>query len=133
MQRLYSRTTGSTYIVGYNSDIPDDAIEITEELYYSVIANPDLTKVRSHSDQGLPLLIDPPAPTDDEVLAANKRQQETLLTQASQAMAPVLVSLQLGDATPSETAVAKKWQAYYRALQAVDITSSAPDWPVSPA
>jgi len=132
MQRLYSRTTGSTYIVGYNSDIPDDAVEITEDRYYSVIANPDPAKIRSHNDEGLPFLIDPPAPSDEEVAATNKRQQDALLSQASQAMAPVLVSLQLGDATPSETELAKKWQTYYRALQAVDITVSAPDWPASP-
>ena len=132
MQRLYSPTTGSTYILGYNSDIPDDAIEISEERYYSVIANPAPTKVRSHDADGLPILIDPPPLSVEETTAMNKLQQDVLLNKASQAMAPVLVSLQLGDATSSEAELAKKWQTYYRALQAVDLSMKSPDWPVTP-
>lgn len=60
MQRYYSRTTGSTYLLGINVDIPSDAVEISEERYLRVIANPEPDKIRSHDAQGLPILVDPP-------------------------------------------------------------------------
>lgn len=47
-------------------------------------------------------------------------------------MAPVLVSLQLGDATDSETVIAREWQEYYRALKLVDISAQSPVWPSPP-
>lgn len=67
------------------------------------------------------------------ILAVNQSQQEVLLIQASQAMAPLLVSLQLGDATEAETETAMAWQAYYRALKLVDLSMDAPDWPTPPS
>ncbi|WP_338585884.1 tail fiber assembly protein [Pseudomonas sp. MAG733B] len=69
----------------------------------------------------------------EEIEAANQAQRAALLAQASQAMAPLFMSLQLGDATDEETIKAKAWQAYYRALQTVDVTVSEPAWPQLPA
>jgi hypothetical protein len=48
-------------------------------------------------------------------------------------MTPLFMSLQLGDATDEETIRAKAWQAYYRALQTVDVTVADPVWPPMPA
>lgn len=68
MQRFYSKETGTTYLQGIHQ-IPEGAVKITEAKYQSVIANPAPGKIRSHDDDGLPILIDPPAyvPTADEL------------------------------------------------------------------
>lgn len=71
-------------------------------------------------------------PTPEEVMNANLETQAYLVNRAAQAMAPVLISLQLGDATDQETVKAKEWQSYYRALQAVDVNAISPQWPTSP-
>jgi hypothetical protein len=78
--------------------------------------------------------LNPPfvPPTEAEITAANVAQQDVLITQASQVMAPILVSLQLGDATDDETLLAKAWQVYYRALKLVDCTVVSPEWPTPP-
>ncbi|WP_047230273.1 hypothetical protein [Pseudomonas brassicacearum] len=73
MHRLYSPSTGTTYLIGLHTDIPEDAVSITEERFLEVIANPEPGKVRSHDAEGLPILIDPPPPTPEE-LAALERQ-----------------------------------------------------------
>jgi hypothetical protein len=52
--------TGCCYISGLHTEIPGDAKEITHERFLSVIAEPEQGKVRSHDDEGLPILIDPP-------------------------------------------------------------------------
>ncbi|RMQ48615.1 hypothetical protein ALQ04_01965 [Pseudomonas cichorii] len=60
MQRFYSSTTGCTYLPQVHGDqIPEDAVQISEEIYTSVIANPPVGKVRSHDASGLPVLVDP--------------------------------------------------------------------------
>ena len=58
MKRFYSRTTGNTYLSGYHTSFPDDAVEIDDERYESVIANPAAGTERSHDEQGLPILIE---------------------------------------------------------------------------
>lgn len=71
---LYSAVTGCCYIPGLHTEIPADAKEITQERFHSVIAEPGPGKVRSHDDEGLPILIDPPVivPTAEELAAIER-------------------------------------------------------------
>jgi hypothetical protein len=71
-------------------------------------------------------------PTDADILASNSSTLYVLQAKASQIMMPLLISLQLGDASEVEIAEAKLWQAYSRALKLVDITVAAPTWPDAP-
>lgn len=72
-------------------------------------------------------------PTEDEIEAGFDAYRRKLMNEASIAMTPLLVSLNLGDATDSETLKAKEWQAYYRALDSLQITTDEPSWPVIPS
>lgn len=72
MTRYYSQTTGCSYLEGvHNTELPPDAVEIPEDRYLTVIANPTPGKIRSHDAHGLPILVDPPpyVPTADELCA----------------------------------------------------------------
>jgi hypothetical protein len=71
-------------------------------------------------------------PTPEEIVQQNTARQNSLIYMASLAMTPVMVSLQLGDATDEETVRAKAWQTYYRDLKLVELSIAAPTWPVSP-
>lgn len=65
MSRFYSQATGNTYIASvHGTHMPGDATPIDEDRYFTVIANPEPGKIRSHDAVGLPILIDPVAPTD---------------------------------------------------------------------
>lgn len=74
----------------------------------------------------------PPPPTPQEILAKNSNDQMVLLDIASRSMTPLLVSLQLGNATDEETTLARAWQTYCRALKMVDMAVAVPDWPIAP-
>lgn len=65
--RQYSKRTGTSYIVGLHPDIPSDAVEISDEYYERVICNPPAGKVRSHDATGLPILVDPPPLTRENL------------------------------------------------------------------
>ncbi|MEO8644807.1 DUF4376 domain-containing protein [Pseudomonas sp.] len=60
MKRFYSMSTGATYLSGIHKVMPGDAVELSEEIFLSVIANPAPGKNRGHDANGLPILIDPP-------------------------------------------------------------------------
>lgn len=69
--RYYSRSTGCTYLPDIHRDLPADAVPITEARYMEVIGNPELGKIRSHDEDGLPILVDPTPsiPTAGELCA----------------------------------------------------------------
>jgi hypothetical protein len=72
-----------------------------------------------------------PFEPDLALIAADTR--DSLLVGASQAISPLLLALQLGNATDAETASAKAWQSYVRALKALDLTADPIAWPKQPA
>lgn len=76
MKRLYSQSTGTTYFKEIHSSIPADAVPISDERYQTVITNAPLDKIRSHDAEGLPILIDPPPATADELAAAERRWRD---------------------------------------------------------
>lgn len=67
MPRPYSKTTQTTYLIGLHTLIPNDAVEISDDLYLSVIGNPTEGRVRSHDERGFPYLIDAPEAVPDFV------------------------------------------------------------------
>ncbi|WP_248917041.1 phage tail assembly chaperone [Pseudomonas entomophila] len=71
-QRLYSPATGCTYIPNISTDIPADAVPISEERFLEVLAVTVAGKVLGHDAEGLPVLIDAQAPATD--LAMEERQ-----------------------------------------------------------
>lgn len=56
--RKYSPSTGATYLPElHGGDWPADCIDLPDDVYQEVIANPPQDSVRQHTDQGIPFLI----------------------------------------------------------------------------
>lgn len=60
MKIFYSRSTLVSYLEGIHTAIPKDAVHISQDRYDQVIGSPGAGKIRSHNDDGLPILIDAP-------------------------------------------------------------------------
>ncbi len=59
--RFYSPSTACTYLPEiHGENIPDDAVEISDEVFLRVIASPERGMVRAHEDSGQPYLISAP-------------------------------------------------------------------------
>lgn len=113
-----------------STNIPDGCIEVTDEFCRRTI---DETDGIWMLDQDGQITKHPfPPPTPEEIALANKTRQAGLISNAAQAMAPVMAFVNLGNATGDEIELAKKWQAYYRALQEVDVYQETPEWPEAP-
>jgi len=86
MKRFYlqeSATTGTSYIEGIH-DIPEGAVEISEELFFAVIAHAPAGKLRNHTN-GLPILVDPPRPSVAELIKGAHTRQTTAINRACEA------------------------------------------------
>ena len=110
--------------------LPKNVSSVSEELWLRTMQENDGVWSRSASGEIKKYPFPPPSP--EEKIAANAGRLETLLKSASQAMTPLLMSLQLGDATDEETASARAWQGYCRELRAVDLAAASPAWPEKP-
>lgn len=67
------------YLVGIHTTIPEDAVEIPDARFESVIGNPAPGKVRDHDEQGLPILIDPPPLTQDQQIEQERQWRDAEL------------------------------------------------------
>lgn len=81
MKRFYSRSTGATYLEGLHSDIPQDAVLISDDCYDQVIRNPDPSKVRDHDEQGLPVLVERPPLSVGELAAIERAWRDRQLNE----------------------------------------------------
>lgn len=109
MKRLYDEFTGCSYLEGLHKDIPPSAVEISEERYLSVIANPAPGKIRAHDAAGLPILIDPPPPaplTRSQLEAQRLRAYGDPLNGSDRYFAEAQRESLLGNAKASEAAKA---------------------------
>jgi hypothetical protein len=79
---FYAKSTNGFYIASINGDnIPEDAVEITEAEHATLLEGQSLGKVITADGEGRPILIDPPAPTDDYLKARCKSQAKSRLAE----------------------------------------------------
>ncbi|WP_106804527.1 phage tail assembly chaperone [Pseudomonas sp. S5D5] len=119
--RYYSETTGSTYIKGLHKEMPDDAIEIPDELFESVIASAQPGKVRLHKD-GLPYLADPAPPTNEEVSSAERIWRDAEIARVQWLRERHRDEVDMGLATTIKSAEFNELLTYIQKLR---------DWPES--
>jgi hypothetical protein len=74
----------------------------------------------------------PYVPTAAEVVKQNSAIRDTLLSQASLAIAPLQYAVDLGEATTEETASLQKWKQYSVAVNRLDLTVVDLSWPAAP-
>ncbi|WOZ78522.1 tail fiber assembly protein [Kosakonia sacchari] len=144
MAIFYSNTTKGFYLDemrdSYDSvkTWPDDAKEISDALYKSLMDGQASGKVIASDDDGAPVLITPKI--DWNARAESQRQK--LLTEASNVTADWRTELQLDVISADDKASLIKWMAYIQKLKSIDLTnvagstndSTAPDisWPEKP-
>ncbi|UQY45080.1 tail fiber assembly protein [Mixta hanseatica] len=112
---------------------PEDAIEVSDDIFQTYIAAPPEGKVRG-SIEGEPGWVDVPPLTSEENVTAAANKKSILISDASAIIAPLQDAVDLDMATDSEKESLAVWKKYRVLLNRVD-TSSAPeiDWPTLPS
>ncbi|MDK1204208.1 tail fiber assembly protein [Cronobacter turicensis] len=140
MSYLYSPEQNAFFAAELEDDYrasgtwPEDAIPVSDEIYDALIQGQMDGKIITHDDNGQPVLIDPPPPSHDELVADAENNKYQLLLEATDAIAPLQDAVDLDIATDAEIETLKAWKKYRVLVNRVD-TSKAPKikWPEKPA
>lgn len=128
---FYSKSKNGFYSVDIHGDnIPDDAVEISDEEHDALLKAQSNGDVIVANDDGYPVTMQRPAPTDEEIKAQNEGVALSLISEASAIIAPMSDAKAGGYIDESDLPLLDKWQRYRYALTKVD--TSNPEWPVKP-
>ncbi|EMG7899521.1 tail fiber assembly protein [Enterobacter hormaechei] len=113
---------------------PNDLLEISEKWFLYLLEGQQKGMVITVNDYEQPVLVDPPAPTKEQLNAEAEALKATLIADASETISILKDAVDLGRATKEEEALLLAWREYRISLNRID-TSNAPDieWPVLPA
>ncbi|KNC89876.1 tail fiber assembly protein [Trabulsiella odontotermitis] len=109
---------------------PGDAVLIDDAISEEFLAPAPAGKMRAAGSNGLPMWIDVPPLTQEQLVAAAELRKAGLLAEAQSTIINWQSKLLLGIITDDEKASLIAWLAYIDALNAVDTTK--PDWPTPP-
>lgn len=136
MQYYYSVKEKGFFNSFINMVIPEDAVEITEELYQQLLDGQTAGKIITTDQNGQPILTDPPPLTGEQIKQQTLTQRDSLLAMASEKIAPLQDAVDLDMATDEEVASLKEWKKYRVQLNRVEQQSGFPnqiEWPEMPS
>ncbi|HEA9994955.1 TPA: tail fiber assembly protein [Yersinia enterocolitica] len=110
----------------------DDLVEAREDILPFYGKEP-IGKIRGVSDGGIPIWVDIPAATEEELIAGANAEKSRLKAIADSEIEWRQDAVDAGIATDEETALLTNWKAYRVQLMRIK-TDTAPDieWPVAP-
>ncbi|ELE6492482.1 tail fiber assembly protein [Enterobacter hormaechei] len=133
MNYYFSESELGFYCDEVNESMPVDAVEISEDVYLSLLEGQSKGKFISADSAGTPVLTDPPEPTQVELVAQAEDKRTTLMEEANASITPLQDAADLDIATDEEMESLRAWKRYRVLLNRVD-TSKVPDieWPDKP-
>ncbi|WDH24130.1 phage tail assembly chaperone [Pseudomonas chlororaphis] len=131
---LYSATTGGVYLTGFHSDIPGDALEISNDVYRQCFAQPlPAGKIVVPGDDGLPSIVDQPKTSAEAIVAAERVWRNQNLSLTDSLVARHRDEQEAGSGTTLDKDRYAELQAYRSALRSWPETSDFPTEELRPA
>ncbi|MDY0929146.1 tail fiber assembly protein [Enterobacter sp. CFBP8995] len=134
--KKFSALENAFYDTDINTEIPNDAIDISEDLWRSMLSGQAEGKVITSSKDGEPLLIDRILSDDDKetikknAIESNLAIKKSLLDEATLRRDILQDAVDEGIATDEEKADLPIWKKYRVALSRIDAnTADLIDWP----
>lgn len=134
---FYSAETNGFYSLGTHGDSrPADAVEISDELYFSCLAGQSRGLSIQPGSDGYPILTEQPPQSPEQILASALALRDSLLATATLRINPLQDAVDLDDATDADAALLKKWKQYRVAVNRIPDQVGFPDkidWPLQPS
>lgn len=110
----------------------EKGVFVSEEIFLAYPSEKD-GKIRATGADGMPVWVDPPALTKEQLVQVAEIKRQTLLAEANTITADWRTELVLGIIDDADKEKLTEWMQYIKAIKAVD-TSSPSDiiWPVKP-
>ena len=132
--KKYSPSNNAFYDTVINREIPDDAIDITEQAWADLLAGQAKGKLIACGVDLRPCLTEQPLPTADELIRQAEDKRSRLRTEADTIIQPLQDANDLGIATDDEASQLIAWKKYRVMLMRVN-TEDAENiiWPEQPS
>ncbi|ENA79488.1 caudovirales tail fiber assembly family protein [Escherichia coli 2741950] len=116
-----------------NGSLPSDVIEVSDSVRNEYNFAPPEGKQLS-SSQNMPVWIDIPPATREELIAAAEQERQKLLAHADAVMLDWRTELMLGEISDANRAKLSAWLAYKNGVKSADVTTDPEhvNWPVPP-
>lgn len=131
--KKYSPSNNAFYDTVINREIPDDAIDITEQAWADLLAGQAKGKLIACGVDLRPCLTEQPLPTADELIRQAEDKRSRLRAEADTIIQPLQDANDLGIATDDEASQLIAWKKYRVILMRVN-TEDAENiiWPEQP-
>ncbi|EIH4402674.1 tail fiber assembly protein [Escherichia coli] len=131
--KLFSASTLGFYDFTIHTDIPSDAVEITDDLWQELLEGQAEGKRITADEKGFPELTDLPPLTQQQLTEQAEKLKQALKNEADAEIAWRQDAVDAGIETDKEARELTNWKKYRVLLMRVDI-ATAPDisWPVRP-
>ena len=132
--KKYSPSNNAFYDTVINREIPDDAINITEQAWADLLAGQAKGKLIACGVDLRPCLTEQPLPTADELIRQSEDKRSRLRAEADTIIQPLQDANDLEIATDDEASQLIAWKKYRVMLMRVN-TEDAENiiWPEQPA
>ncbi|CAD5851648.1 TPA: tail fiber assembly protein [Escherichia coli] len=130
----FSATTTGFYLVGFHTDIPADAVDITEDKWRELMDGQEAGKIIAANEAGYPVLRDRPAPTHEQYVAAAEQEKQNRIDAALQSISVISLKLQAERTLTDAERLKLNSTLDYIDEVAATKTATAPDidWPTPP-
>lgn len=131
--KFFTSDPVALYNTEITSTVPDSAVEISDDQYATLIAGQENGKIISTDENGFPCLVEPPQPTQAELIASAEAKKVVLRAIADAEIAWRQDAVDVGIATDEETVALAEWKKYRVLLMRVDTAAPDINWPLHPA
>ena len=115
-----SKTTRGFYDASINTLMPNDVVEISADTHAELLAGQSEGKMIDWGDDGYPVLVDPPPPSDQALAAVERTWRDQQLSETDGVVARHRDEQEVGMVETLTPAQYTELQAFRRALR---------DWP----
>ncbi|ANZ86608.1 MULTISPECIES: tail fiber assembly protein [Citrobacter freundii complex] len=137
---LFSRSTLAFYpdVLRNNYEaagtLPEDVIEVSGDIRDTYNGKPPTGKRLGINSDGMPVWVDIPVPTKQELIQNAENERQRLLKDADAVMLDWRTELLLGEISDASRAKLSAWMAYKNEVKSADVTADPErvSWPVPP-
>lgn len=111
---------------------PTDLVDVDEDQYRALMKDCAAGKTISAGKDGKPI-AETAVRQEADIVAANERERDARLAEATVRIAPLQDAFDLDLATDEEKTLLTQWRTYRMLVNRVDINLAGPEWPEQPA
>lgn len=131
--KKYSPSNNAFYDTAINRDIPEDAINITEQAWADLLSGQAKGKLITCGADMRPCLTEQPLPTAEELISQAEDKRSRLRAEADAAIQPLHDASDLGIATDDEAGQLVAWKKYRVMLMRISLEDTVSiAWPEMP-